>query len=289
MSIRRWRTRILGATLVTLVAAAALLIGGRASGDPGRPYLALGDSVSFGYITQAGFEYRNPDNFVGFPTYVGLDLGKTVTNAACPGEATGGFISATGTDNGCRPYKAHFPLHTAYTGTQLQFATAFLNSHPNTKLVTLQLGANDAFVLEAQCQTTPNPAACIANGLPTLLATVESNLTTILTTIDAAHFNGKVVVVNYYSLDYADVNSTGLTQLLNSAIKSAGDANGAIVADAFTAFKNASASSAGHTCAAGLLNTTPGNQATCDVHPSQSGAQLLAQSVVEAYQSKGGD
>lgn len=286
MSIRRWRTRILGATLVTLVAAAALLIGGRASGDPGRPYLALGDSVSFGYITQAGFEYRNADNFVGFPTYVGLDLGKTVTNAACPGEATGGFISATGTDNGCRQYKANFPLHTAYSGTQLQFATAFLNSHPNTKLVTLQLGANDAFVLEAQCHNNP---VCIAAGLPALLATVESNLDTILTTIDAAHFNGKVVVVNYYSLDYADANGTELTQLLNSAIKTAADANGAIIADAFTAFENASASAAGHTCAAGLLNTTPGNQTTCDVHPSQSGAQLLAQSVVDAYQNDGGD
>jgi lysophospholipase L1-like esterase len=286
MSIRPWRTRILGATLVALVAAAALLIGGRASGDPGRPYLALGDSVSFGYITQAGFEYRNPDNFVGFPTYVGLDLGKTVTNAACPGEATGGFISATGTDNGCRLYKANFPLHTAYSGTQLQFATAFLNSHPNTKLVTLQLGANDAFVLQAQCHNNP---VCIAAGLPALLATVESNLDTILTTIDAAHFNGKVVVVNYYSLDYADASGTQGTQLLNSAIESAADANGAIVADAFTAFKNAAGSAAGHTCAAGLLNTTPGNQATCDVHPSQSGAQLLAQSVVDAYQNNGGN
>lgn len=286
MSIRRWHTRILGATLVTLVAAAALLIGGRASGDPGRPYLALGDSVSFGYITQAGYEYRNPDNFVGFPTYVGLDLGKTVTNAACPGEATGGFISATGTDNGCRLYKANLPLHTAYSGTQLLFATAFLNSHPNTKLVTLQLGANDAFVLESQCNNNP---ACIGAGLPTLLATIESNLDTILKTIDAAHFNGKVVVVNYYSLDYADVNGTGLTQLLNSAIKSAADANGAIIADAFTAFQSASASAAGHTCTAGLLNTTPGNQATCDVHPSQSGAQLLAQSVVYAYQNNGGN
>ncbi len=285
MSIRRRHKGILGATLVTFVAAVALLVGGRASGDPGRPYLALGDSVSFGYITQAGFQYRNPDNFVGFPTYVGLALGKTPTNAACPGEATGGFISATGTDNGCRLYKANFPLHTSYGGTQLAFATAFLDSHPNTKLVTLQLGANDAFVLEAQCGNNPT---CIAAGLPTLLATVAANLNTILKTIDAAHFHGKVVVVNYYSLDYADASGTGLTQLLNGAIKSAADANGAVVADAFTAFKTASASAGGRTCVAGLLNTTPGNQATCDVHPSQSGAQLLAQSVVYAYLSGGG-
>ena len=139
MSIQRSQKRILGAALATLVVAVTLIVGGSASGDSGRPYLALGDSVSFGYITQAGFEYRNPDNFIGFPTYVGLALGRAPINASCPGEATGGFISPTGTDNGCRLYKANFPLHTDYSGTQLAFATAFLNSHPNTKLVTLQL------------------------------------------------------------------------------------------------------------------------------------------------------
>jgi lysophospholipase L1-like esterase len=286
MSIRRWHKGTLGAALVGLAAAVVLLAGGSATGSPGHPYLALGDSVSFGYITQAGFEYRNADNFVGFPAYVGLSLGKTVTNAACPGEATGGFISASGTDNGCRPYKANFPLHTTYSGTQLAFATSFLDSHPNTKLVTLLLGANDTFVLRSQCANNP---ACIAAGLPAVLAAIRSNLGTILEAIDAAHFNGKVVVLNYYSLDYADAAGTGLTQLLNAAIKAAADAHGAIVADAFTAFQAAAASAGGHTCMAGLLNTTPGNQATCDVHPSQSGAQLLAESVVEAYQGNGGD
>ena len=284
MSIRRWQKRILGVALATLLVATALIVGGGASGDSGRPYLALGDSVSFGYITQAGFEYRNPDNFIGFPAYVGLALGRTPINASCPGEATGGFISATGTDNGCRAYKANYPLHTDYSGTQLAFATSFLNSHPNTKLVTLQLGANDAFVLEASCNNNPT---CIAAGLPATLATIRSNLDTILESIDGAHFHGKVVVVNYYSLDYADANGTALTQLLNSAIKGAADANGAIVADAFGAFQTAAATAGGHTCQAGLLNTTPGDQSTCDVHPSQSGAQLLARSVVSAFGSHG--
>ena len=287
MGIQRWHKRVLVAVLVPLAAAVALLVGGGASqADPGHPYLALGDSVSFGYITQAGFQYRNPDNFVGFPTYVGLALGKTPTNAACPGETTAGFISATGADNGCRPYKANFPLHTAYTGTQLAFATAFLNSHPNTKLVTIQLGANDAFILENQCAGNPT---CIAAGLPALLATVSANMDTIFEAIDAAHFHGRLIVVNYYSLDYSDAAGTALTTLLNRAITSHAKADGAIVADAFTLFAQAAAAAGGKTCAAGLLNTTPGNQATCDVHPSQSGAELLAQAVVSAYQRNGGD
>ncbi len=280
MVFRRSHKRVFGAAVVSLLAAGVLLLGG-ASADSGHPYLALGDSVSFGFITQAGFEYRNADNFVGFPSYVALALGKSVTNASCPGETTAGFISTTGADNGCRPYKANFPLHTDYSGTQLAFATDYLDSHRNTKLVTLQLGANDAFLLQG---CTPQPA-CVVTGLPGLLATIRTNLDTILKAIDATKFHGKVIVVNYYSLDYSDANTTALTGLLNGAIKGAADANGAIVADAFTAFQHAAASAGGHTCQAGLLNTTPGDQTTCDVHPTQSGAELLAQSVIDAYQS----
>ena len=281
MSTWRWRARAAGAAAAALaVIAAVLATGGVSQGDPGHPYLALGDSVTFGYITQAGFEYRNSDNVVGFPAYVGDILGMTATNAGCPGETTAGFISATGADNGCRPYRANFPLHTGYSGTQLQFATAFLNSHPNTKLVTVLLGANDAFLLQGSCQNNP---ACIAAGLPTLLATIRSNLDTILAAIQSAHFNGKLVVLNYYALDYSDAAATALTQLLNGAIADAAHANGAIVADEFSAFQQAAAAAGGHTCAAGLLNASPQNQFTCDVHPSQTGAQLLAQTVAAAY------
>ncbi|HEX4527093.1 MAG TPA: SGNH/GDSL hydrolase family protein [Gaiellaceae bacterium] len=283
MTIRRWHKQVFGSTLVALAAVAVLLVTGAASqADPGHPYLALGDSVSFGYIADARYEYQNPNNFIGFPDYVGQDLGMTPTNASCPGETTAGFISATGADNGCRPYKSFFPLHTSYSGTQLDFATAFLNAHPNTKLITIDLGANDAFILQNHCSTQPNPAACIAAGLPGVLSSIGTNMDTIFRALQAAHFNGRLVVVNYYSLDYSDQTGTAGTIALNQAVTSHAAADGAIVADAFTAFKQAAASAGGHTCAAGLLNTTSGNQATCDVHPSQSGQQLLAQAVVDA-------
>jgi lysophospholipase L1-like esterase len=286
MRIRRWHKQVLVSVLAALATAVALLVGGVASqADPGHPYLALGDSVSFGYITQAGFEYQNPDNFIGFPSYVGQALGMTPTNAACPGEATAGFSSATGADNGCRQYKANFPLHASYSGTQLAFATAFLNAHPNTKLVTIQLGANDLFLLENQCGGQPT---CITAGLPALLTTISNNMDAIYRAIRSAHFHGRLIVVNYYSLDYSDATGTALITLLNQAVTRYAKADGAIVADAFTAFAHAAAAAGGKTCAAGLLNTTPGNQTTCDVHPSQSGAELLAQAVVSAYQGNGG-
>jgi lysophospholipase L1-like esterase len=281
MSSRRLSKKVFGSTFAALAIAASILLSGAASqADPGHPYLALGDSVSFGYITKAGFEYRNPDNFIGFPVYVGQALGMTPTNAACPGETTAGFTSATGADNGCRLFKANFPLHESYSGTQLDFATAFLNAHPNTKLVTIQLGANDAFLLQNSCNNDPT---CVGAGLPAVLGSISTNMDAIFRTLSAAHFNGRLIVVNYYSLDYADAAGTAVTQLLNQAIASHAHADGAIVADAFSAFQQASASAAGHTCAAGLLNASPQNQFVCDVHPSQSGQELLAQAVVDAY------
>ena len=76
-----------------------LLVTGASAAMPSesspRPYLALGDSVVFGFITQAGFEYVNPTNFIGFPDYVGRDLMLNDVNAACPGETTASFLSAT--------------------------------------------------------------------------------------------------------------------------------------------------------------------------------------------------
>ena len=281
MNVRRWRKQFFVLAAGALALGAALLAtGGASQAGAGHPYLALGDSVSFGYITQAGYEYRNPENFIGFPQYVGEALGMTPTNAACPGETTAGFSSATGADNGCRPFRASFPLHTRYGGTQLAFATAFLKAHPNTKLVTIQLGANDAFLLESQCKNDP---MCIAAGLPALLTTVGNNMNRIYRTLEASHFHGRLVVVNYYSLDYGDAAATATIRLLNQAITSHAQADGAIVADAFTAFQQAAASAAGHTCAAGLLNASPADQFTCDVHPSQSGQELLAKAVENAF------
>jgi lysophospholipase L1-like esterase len=245
-------------------------------------YLALGDSVVFGYITKAGFEYGNPHNFIGYPDYVGRALRFTATNASCPGEATGGFISLTGADNGCRPYRAAAPLHVSYTGTQLHFATAFLAAHRNTKLVTIGLGANDAFLLQGTCGGDPQ---CINAGLPQVLATISANMHTILHALRSTHFHGVLVVVNYYSLDYTDAAGTGLTRLLNQAITASAQADHAVVADAFSAFKTAANTpfAGGKTCRAGLLNASPQDQFLCDVHPSQSGQQLLGATVENAY------
>jgi lysophospholipase L1-like esterase len=264
---------------VLLVVATATTLPAATPAPPGRPYLALGDSVSFGFITQAGFEYVNPDNFIGFPNYVGQAFMFVTSNAACPGETTGSFLSSTAPDDGCRAYRAAAPLHVAYTSTQLNFALSFLKVHPATKLVTIGLGADDVLLLENACLGDPR---CIENGLPEVLATVGANLETIIGALRATGFGGPIVVVNYYSVDYTDAIATGITELLNQTLADAAAAQGAIVADAFTAFKKAAAIAGGHTCNAGLLNALPQNQFLCDIHPSQSGQGLIAKTVEEA-------
>ena len=75
MRIRRWHKQVFPSVLAAFATVVALLVSGVATqADPGHPYLALGDSVSFGYITQAGFEYRNPDNLSASRTTSGWRL-----------------------------------------------------------------------------------------------------------------------------------------------------------------------------------------------------------------------
>lgn len=261
--------------LFILSTATALL-----AASPGRQYLALGDSVTFGFITQAGFEYVNPDNFVGFPNYVGLESKLNASNAACPGETTGSFLSSTAPDNGCRGFRAAAPLHVAYTSTQLDFALSFLQSHPATKLVTIGLGANDVFLLENACL---GDLSCIEAGLQQVLEEVAVNLETILSDLRATGFKGIIVVVNYYSLDYADPNETAIVAALDQTLAAASAQPETVVANVFTAFQTAAGPAGGHTCNAGLLNALPQNQFVCDVHPSQSGQMLIARTVAQAF------
>lgn len=265
-------------------AAGSVPVQARATAPASRPaYLALGDSVPFGYISSDGHAYVKQVNFVGYPRYAGRWLHLHTVNAACPGEATGGFLSATDPDdNGCRTYRTTYPLHVAYTGTQLDYATGFLTAHPDTSLVTIQLGANDGFRLENQCNLN---LGCIVNGLPSLTQTVGANLGTAVRALRATGYTGPIILVNYYSLNYNDPGQTLLSSVLDGVLTKVAGADRLPVADAFTAMKDAAAGTGGDTCAAGLLNVQPGNPAGCDVHPSQAGARVIASTVAKAYRT----
>lgn len=246
----------------------------------GHGYLALGDSVPFGFDPLA--DATNANNFTGYPEIVAQRLNIEDVNATCPGEATGGFLSLTGTDNVCRPYRFFFPLHVSYKTSQIDFALAYLRANPRTRLVTLTLGANDAFRFQKDCAAGPTVGTCPL-GLAGVFSVMRANLNTILGAIRGTGYSGLIVAVTYYSLSYSDPASVGGTLALNAQMIAAAHANGALVASGFNAFAPVAATAGGDSCAAGLLIRL--SSTTCDVHPTPLGRDLLAAAVINTIAS----
>jgi len=187
-------------------------------------------------------------------------------------------------DNGCHDYRAAFPLHVAYSTTtpQLAFAISYLRSHHHVSLVTIDIGANDVFVLQKQCNMVPT---CINAGLPAVLATIKTNLEFIFDQIrNAADYRGRLVSLTYYSLSY-DQPSAAATEALNQPIIEATRAFHGILASGFDAFKTAALAAGGSSCAAGLLIMLP--TGGCDVHPTPRGRDLLAQAILSSLHRGG--
>jgi len=272
---------VAAASLVPALPASAAPAGGH--GGYGT-YLALGDSVAFGYVPPQAVpapDYNDPSSFVGYPEDVARALRIRVANASCPGETTASFFIPGAQSNGCENslgsstgYRTLYPLHVSYRGTQLQFALKYLVLHRQTRLVTINIGANDVFL----CQET-TADGCASNAeVQAVLEEIQANLTTIYTKIrDVARYHGPLVALTYYSLSYSDPASVAGTEALNSAIASVTEKFGGRVADGFAAFEGPSAAFGGSPCAAGLLIKLP--DGTCNIHPSPAGHLLLARAI----------
>jgi lysophospholipase L1-like esterase len=250
-------------------------------------YLALGDSVAFGYVPPNAVvppNYNDPQSFVGYPEDLAHSLGMTVANASCPGETTISFLAEGGQSNGCENslgspigYRTEFPLHVKYAGPQMAYAIHYLTTNPTTKLVTIDIGANDAFI----CQETTSDDCTSPSEIAGLLAQIRDNLTSIYTQIrDVAGYHGTLVALTYYSTDYADVLLTAETKILDTVIGQVTHHFGGVVADGFAAFKGPSAKFGGSPCAAGLLIPVTGGG--CNIHPTAAGHLLLAAAIARA-------
>jgi lysophospholipase L1-like esterase len=227
--------------------------------------------------------YPVAHSFVGYPEDVAQALGIRVWNAACPGETTDSMLVAGAVSNGCENspasptgYRTLFPLHVQYQGTQMEYALEYLAAHHDTQLVTINIGANDAFL----CQETTKDHCASPAELAALAQEIQANLTTIYTQLrEVAHYQGPLVALTYYSLSYRDPAQEAGARFLDSVIASVTGAFGGKVADGFAAFQRPSAASGGDPCAAGLLIKLPNG--TCNIHPSRAGHLLLAQAIEE--------
>jgi lysophospholipase L1-like esterase len=255
----------------------------------GSGYLALGDSVTFGFEEQQVVpapNYADASSFIAYPEMLGKELHLTVANAACPGETSSSLIDATAQSNGCEStpgggpgYRTNFPLHVSYSGSQLAYGVGYLKKHKNVRLVSLMIGANDFFV----CQETTADHCSSLTEQSGVISTVEKNVATILTAIrKQAKYNGQIAIVNYYALNYADQTAAQQSALLNQSVDGAARPFHVEIADGFGELGAAAAHSGGSSCTAGLLTQLTGASAPCGIHPSYAGQALLAQAVENA-------
>jgi len=183
---RRSRPRALRVALVVAAVVAAMATTAAASpnhfGHQPRYYVALGDSLSVGYMPDANgvnhetnLGYADQLYFMERFSMPKLHLVKL----GCPGESTSTMISG-----GVCAYS---------DGSQLAQAEAFLQAHQDqVAFVTIDLGANDIY----KCATggTIDPA-CVAGAFQA----VGTNLPQIVTGLRAAAGTGVPIVgMNYY-------------------------------------------------------------------------------------------
>jgi lysophospholipase L1-like esterase len=175
-------------------------------------------------------------------------------------------------------------LHVPYTGTQADKAREILRKN-KVKLVTISLGGNDLLHALNECTAlTPDDSdaafSCAVAALPQLLKDGASNLNAIVKQI-RDDFDGELIYVNLYSNypsgDPATLAINGWNGKMAPLFE---DASGE-VADVFAAFAAEAKAADGDPCAAGLLIPNPddGEAPACDVHPSEKGARLLADTI----------
>lgn len=267
-----------------------------------RPYLALGDSVAFGYNpVDAQNDPTRVAAFVGYPELISLAAIPTA-NAACEGETSGSFIDVSHPDQGspdCRAWRAAGDaMHVQYASnaeSQLQFAVAYLASHPNTATVSIGIGAGDLLALQQACEAAFNPsdpgfpqevAGCELQRGPAVIAQAAQNIGTIVGTIRAIGYTGQLVLVTYYGQQYSNPNDAALiaTAGLDQAMVGLAQAFpqwNVSIARGFSAFATvATLLGGGDSCKAALLYRLP--DGTCNIHPSRFGHTLLAAAVANA-------
>lgn len=249
-------------------------------------YLALGDSLAFGY-SQAKFNELFPtENPADFHTGYVDDFGKVlrlfaphlqIVNDGCPGETTESFIKGpcayVATDG--------FTLHHPYSGgpgsSQLSDALAYLGAHPGgVSPITLDIGANDALGLIEGCKLEP---ACIAAGAPGVFAHIGGNLALILSQLRAAAPHAQIVVLGLYNpFGETVAGGNALTAKLNEVMAGVAASVGARFADPLPVFNPPGALEAPTICL--LTNMcTP----LTDIHPTDLGYAVLAGLVLHQY------
>jgi lysophospholipase L1-like esterase len=250
---------------------------------PQSYYLALGDSIAYGYqafksqanLPPSAYNTGYVDAFATRLRQIRPNL--TVVNYGCPGESTNSFV------NGPCPWPAAgHQLHTAFAGTQLQAAIAFLRAHPGqVSPITLTLSGNDLPILLNPCIVGGQiDLSCVQANAPSFIAGLAERISGILRQLRLAAPDADIIVTGAWDsyitvLTFADP----LFQAINKALTEAAAANRARFADPFLVFNPQGdlAAEAQTLCRLSLLCTQN------DSHPSDAGYQALADIVFDVF------
>ena len=238
---------------------------------PRKYYLALGDSLAFGFqfsIYNQHYPFVSPELFNhGYVDEFGhmlegLKPELQTVNFACPGERTRTFI------DGICPYP--FELHNNYSGSQLEAAITFLSAHPGeVSPITFNLGTNDLNDLQALCGSD---LSCYQVQGPIYLSQISTNLDHILGDIRRAAPDSEVITFTNYNVSFLlDPRFLELTEAFNAVVTSTAAAHRVRVADVFAAFNNGPQPAA--ICTLTLVCTA------ADPHPSDLGYRIIAEQI----------
>ena len=189
-----------------------------------RYYLALGDSIAYGYVPTR--PNARPSALTGYVGPLTASLRKLspeleVVNYSCPGES-----SVTFTLGRC-PTLPGAKLHDPYRGAQLKAAVAFLRAHPGqVSPITLTLWGAELAPLSAKGQRA---RAAIASFAP--------RFATILRQLRAAAPEADIIVTGAWNPEANGLaQTTPLYRSVDAAIRRAATGSRARVANMFATF-----------------------------------------------------
>jgi lysophospholipase L1-like esterase len=286
--VARFRShlRLSGCLAVLATVLCVLLLAPGAGAEGSQPsYLALGDSLAFGY-SQAKFNSLYPtEDPAAYNTGYVDDFGKVlrvfhhhvqIVNDGCPGETTDSFIKGP-----CQ-YQLLFGLHHPYSGgpnsSQLSDALAYLGSHQGmVNPITIDIGANDALGLtEGTCKLEP---ACIVAGAPALFEHIAGNLALILGDLRAAAPHAQIIMLGLYNPFGSSIaGGDQLTAQLNATMAAVAASVHARFADPLPIFNPPGALEQPTLCLLTNICTS-----LKDIHPTDLGYAVLAGLILNQY------
>jgi lysophospholipase L1-like esterase len=270
------RLRLFGAAIAVSLAAAVVL--GAASGAaprladqlPKRYYLALGDSMAYGFQPTKANAARPSAFNTGYVDVFAARLRKLspkirVVNYGCPGES-----SVTFARGGCPTLREGVKLHDPFRGSQLKAALSFLRAHPGqVSPITVTLWGADLAPLSAKGKRAPSAIASFA-----------SRFDAILQQLRAAAPSAEIIVTGAWNPEADRLKqTTPLYRSLDAAIARAAAGSRARVANMFAALNGPGnvRTQKARLCALTFYCSKGG-----DPHPTDAGYRAMANAFLTA-------